>query len=224
MNIFETIYAKLLIAIITVKDDMSLNFLLDSLYECLKVTQSWKQPSDWNKVDDVFEKVFDRLPLESDMCCCTILTVFIARVTLMEIEENETVKNIFKFIPVNIESTELSMLRDVCKIHENLLSYRWNKKVLESIKQLNLLVWTSNTRYLLNAIHVCYVACIYGIPLEMLNHQLIDFIEAFISVLLAMYKTSSKNADLKKVRLIEIYHKISFQINYFFRFFHFSDD
>lgn len=170
---------------------------MESLYECLRTHQ--KQPSDWNKVDDVFEKIFDRLPLESDARCSIVLIVFVAKITLMEIEENEIVRNVFKFLPANVESTDLNMLKDICKIHENVLSYRWSKQVMDSIKQQNLLMWSSNTRYLLNAIHVCYVACIYGIPLEMFDQQLIDFIEAFVSALLALYKTNSKSENLKKV-------------------------
>lgn len=183
-----------------VKDEVSLNYLLDSLYECLKADAKWKQPSDWSNIDDVFEKIFSRLPLESDIGCCTSLFTFVARATVIEVDENEVIAGVFKSLPAELERADLVRLRDICKLHENLLSYRWTKQIFDAMEQQNLLLWTPETKALLDAMHVCYIVGIYGVPLELFNQQLITFVDAFVSGLLALYKSTSRNDQLKQVR------------------------
>lgn len=100
--------------------------------------KSWqKNPSDWNKVDDVLEDLVKRIALESKNAHSLVLLGFVAKFVALPIIGNDQVKN-----SLNIESMErrlkagnfehnIDKLKDVCSVFNNHLAYRWTKKLLE---------------------------------------------------------------------------------------------
>lgn len=158
LNVLEAIYKKLMDPlIVVVREEAGIVTLLDCLYNCVRYDGCWKSPSDWNKVDDILEKIFERIILENDRRIVSIFLLFIARVTSLPIEANGLLQNAVNFS--KLESTveanpssnlEYDELRIFCKTNNNLLVYRWVKKLLNLFKSQTLLGWSMETRLQLN--------------------------------------------------------------------------
>lgn len=157
MNVFEAIYKKLLDPLIVIiKDESAIVTLLDCLYNCVKHDDSWKTPSDWNKVDDIVEEILKRVTLESDRRIISIFLLFIAKLTSLTIESNILIQNMvdFSILESSIErlgkSIRYDEMRKFCQTNNNLLAYRWTKKLLNLFKSQALLGWSKETRLQLN--------------------------------------------------------------------------
>lgn len=157
MNVFEAIYKKLLDPLIViVKEESAIVTLFDCLYNCVKHDDSWKTPSDWNKVDDIIEEILKRITLENDRRIISIFLLFIAKLTSLPIESNILVQNMvdFSILESSIERLGKSLrydeMRKFCQTNNNLLAYRWTKKLLNVFKSQALLGWSKETRLQLN--------------------------------------------------------------------------
>lgn len=158
MNVFEAIYKKLMDPlIVVVREEAAICTLLDCLYDCVRHDGCWKTPSDWNKVDDILEEIVKRIILENDRRIVSIFLLFIAKLTSLPIEANGLLQNAVNFS--KLESTfeansssnlKYDELRKFCKTNNNLLVYRWVKKLLNLFKSQTLLGWSMETRLQLN--------------------------------------------------------------------------
>lgn len=159
MNVYEAIYKSLFDPLLqTVKEEAALVTLLDCLYDCVRHDGSWKTPSDWNKIDDILEKIFERVTIESDRRIISIFLLFIAKLTTLPVGENALLQNMVTFSVLEsmvdqdspIKVLRYDELRDFCKTINNLLIYRWAKKLLNLLKSQQLLGWSTETRLQLN--------------------------------------------------------------------------
>lgn len=162
MNVFEAIYKQLLDPLIViVREEAAIVTLLDCLYNCVRHDDSWKNPSDWNKIDDIIEKIVGRVALENDRRLISIFLLYIAKLTTLPLEANSLFQNVVKFSTLEeivgpgspIKAWQYDDLRKQCKTNNNLLAYRWAKKLLNLIKCQALLGWSVETRLQLNVCH-----------------------------------------------------------------------
>lgn len=162
MNVFEAIYKQLLDPlIVTVREETAIVTLLDCLHNCVRHDGSWRTPSDWNKIDDIIEKILDRVALENDRRLISIFLLYIAKLTTLPAEENSLFQNFVEFstlestvVPSSpLKGCEYHELRRYCKTNNNLLAYRWAKKLLNLFKSQALLGWSLETRLQLNVCH-----------------------------------------------------------------------
>lgn len=159
LNVYEAIYKSLFDPLLlNIKEEAALVTLLDCLYDCVRHDGSWKTPSDWNKIDDILEKIFERVALESDRRIISIFLLFIAKLTTLPVGENVLLQNMVTFSMLEsmvdqdstIKVLRYDELREFCKTTNNLLIYRWTKKLLNLIKSQQLLGWSKETRLQLN--------------------------------------------------------------------------
>lgn len=118
-----------------IKSEQDTIVLLKCLYTCIDFDESWKTPSDWNKVDDVLEEICKRLVLEQDQNCLAVLFLFISKLTTLPIKQQEIIQKCTDFTNLkgimlkSKESDEIVKLRDVCSKYHNLLCCRWMKNL-----------------------------------------------------------------------------------------------
>lgn len=140
--------------IVIIKDEAITVTLLECLYKCIENDTSWKQPSDWNKIDDILEEILKRIAFENDNRCISNLFLFVAKLTSLPIKDNDVLQKEIKFSVIDKTSEKnadaivnnFDNLRDVCRIYDNLLIYRWIKKLFQLFGHQTFLGRTEDTR------------------------------------------------------------------------------
>lgn len=141
-----------------VKEKAAIVTALDCLYNCVRHDDSWKNPSDWNRIDDILEEILKRVALENDRRIISIFLLFVAKLATLPVETSILLQNMVDFsilenmVESNASSDNLAYdeLRRFCQTNNNLLAYRWAKKLLNLIKSQALLGWSTETRLQLN--------------------------------------------------------------------------
>lgn len=142
--------------IVVVTDEVNITLLLSCLLKCAKTFSSWKDPSQWNEVDDILEEVMRRLAFENDYRRQMILILFISRITTLPLDKNVSVRNATDFsqltniIPLNVVAVK--KLREICGTYHNLLVGRWTKKLVEYLTQQTILGRPEQIQQQLNVI------------------------------------------------------------------------
>lgn len=138
MNIHQVIYDRIMKSlIVTIKNETDTVLLLKCLHKCVETDEGWKDPSKWNKIDDIIDEICRRLSLEQDRNCSSILFLFIAKITTLPIKQQLMIQKATDFTNLtlisNLKTVELNELRQVCENYINLISCRWIKKLKEMI-------------------------------------------------------------------------------------------
>lgn len=164
LNIFEAIYEKLLRPLIVIiKEELAIVDLLDCLYKCARHDECWKNPSEWNKIDDILEEILKRTELESDRRIIGIFLTFIAKVTALPVENNSILQ---RALNTHLPWKEYEGLREFCKTNNNLLAYRWAKKLMKLFNNQELLGSSKETTLQLSV----------GSSFDTSSHQFIHFV------------------------------------------------
>lgn len=137
--------------VVVVKEESTISMLLACLYKCIEHDSGWKEPSEWNKVDDVLEAIAKRVAFENDSRCVARYFLFIAQLTTLPIKENLIVQAAVNADKLDSSSEQAELvnytqLREICQIHDNLLVYRWTKKLFELYKHQTFLGQSSDIR------------------------------------------------------------------------------
>lgn len=122
----------------TITQEQTIVSLLNCLLKCVTHDLSWqKNPSDWNKVDDVLEVLLKRIAFEPNCNVATVLLSFIAKFIALPIIDNDFVNKSLDFeslkrrLKTGIFDHDIEQLREECNGFNNLLAYRWTKKLLQ---------------------------------------------------------------------------------------------
>lgn len=134
---------KPLITILT--DEECTVLIYGCVYKCVKLIGKWKNPAEWNEVDDVLEDIMKRIPVESDNRCVAIIFLFILKLTTMPMDRPRIFNDLIDFEHLDdvMKASKMSNeqrrkmfneLRNIFKSHHNLLIARWSKRLIEIYK------------------------------------------------------------------------------------------
>lgn len=114
--------------------------LLTCIEKCSKLEHYNKRFSKWNKFDDIFQELFDKIVFEADGETLSILLIFIVKFVTLDakpvISRFTDINEIYSAVEKSCREQNLNMflnlkeLREECKSVNNYRIYRWFKKLL----------------------------------------------------------------------------------------------
>lgn len=146
----------------TMKDEEITVLVMRCLMKCVQSFDGWRNPSEWNEIDDVIEAILKRIPFETDNRLAAIHFMFIMSITTVSMDnkprmfQEQIDFSKFPRVLTHIEKSPdensklFDELRNVFASHHNLLIARWSKKLIEVFKQRTIVGKPNEIRFMLH--------------------------------------------------------------------------
>lgn len=153
----------------------------------------------WNKCDDLLERLIQNVTLSSDAQMSICLLQFITKLGYyFTLSNNEVCDALASDMT---QPSQLEVCQEICSSLNVCTNYRWAKNILQMLvmESEKLLQGPKVCAELLNAMLRCYLVCILPIPLPALNIHLQEFLPKFVAILLQSLAEHEKAEQILKV-------------------------
>lgn len=133
-----------------IKDEHLNQQLWQCILKCLERFKCWTNQSKWNKLDDIFESLLQRIAFESNVQINMNLIGILTKIASLPIHDEFIVKAALDLREYK-ETFDYVAFRERCRNYNSHLTFRWINKILQIfIHQQSTIFWGMPKQILFN--------------------------------------------------------------------------